>query len=75
VVFLASERAAGITGQLFGVRGKEIYTFSQPRVVRSIHNAEGWSARVLADLLEPTFEQHLTPLDNSITFFDWPALL
>ena len=75
VVFLASEGAARITGQLFGVRGKEIFTFNQPRVVRSIHKAEGWKARDLTDVLETTFKQHLTPLDNSITFFDWDALL
>jgi len=74
-VFLASEGAAGITGQVFGVRGKEVYTFTQPRVARSIHNAEGWSAKDLASVLEPTFKHHLTPLDNSITFFDWDALL
>jgi NAD(P)-dependent dehydrogenase (short-subunit alcohol dehydrogenase family) len=75
VVFLASEGAAGITGQLFGVRGKEIFIFNQFRAVRSIHKAEGWSAPDLTDVLEPTFKQHLTPLDNSITFFDWDALL
>jgi hypothetical protein len=75
VVFLASERAGGITGQVFGVRGKEIYTYSQPRVSRSIHRHEGWTARDLARVVETTFKQHLTPLDNSITFFDWDALL
>jgi hypothetical protein len=75
VVFLASDRASGITGQLFGVRGKEVYTFDQPRVARSIHKAEGWKAGELAEVLEPTFRHHLTPLDNSMTYFDWPALL
>ncbi len=75
VVFLAGEEAAGITGQVFGVRGKEIYTFDQPRVVRSLHKREGWTAKALAAVLESTFRQHLTPLDNSITFFDWEALL
>jgi NAD(P)-dependent dehydrogenase (short-subunit alcohol dehydrogenase family) len=74
-VFLASEDAAGITGQLFGVRGKEIYTFDQPRIVRSLHKQEGWTAKDLAAVLESTFRQHLTPLDNSMTFFDWDALL
>jgi NAD(P)-dependent dehydrogenase (short-subunit alcohol dehydrogenase family) len=31
VSYLASERAAHITGQLFGVRGREVFVFSQPR--------------------------------------------
>jgi len=75
VVFLASEKAARISGQVFGVRGKEVYLFSQPRVARSIHSAEGWTAGDLATVLGPTFKKHFTPLDNSITFFDWKALL
>jgi len=75
VVFLASEKAARISGQVFGVRGKEVYLFGQPGVVRSLHRAEGWSAADLAKVLAPTFKPHFTPLDNSITFFDWPALL
>src|SRR5258707_627302 len=33
VVFLAGDEAAGITGQLLGVRGKEVFLFSQPRPV------------------------------------------
>jgi hypothetical protein len=75
VVFLAGEKAGGISGQVFGVRGKEVYTFNQPRIVRSLHKQEGWTAEDLAGVLEPTFRQHLTPLDNSISFFDWEALL
>jgi len=75
VVFLASEKSAGISGQVFGVRGKEVYLFSQPRVARSIHCAEAWTADDLASVLGPAFRPHLTPLDNSISFFDWQALL
>jgi NAD(P)-dependent dehydrogenase (short-subunit alcohol dehydrogenase family) len=75
VVFLASDRASAITGQLFGVRGKEIFIFNQPRVARSLHKGEGWKASELAEVLESTFRHHLTPLDNSVTYFDWAALL
>ncbi len=74
-VFLASEQAGGISGQIFGVRGKEIYLFNQPRVTRSLHSAGGWTAEALSTLLEPTFKPHLTPLDNSITYFTWEALV
>ena len=72
--FLASNPAEGITGQIFGVRGKEIYLFDQPRVLRSLHRAEGWSPEELAAVLEPSFRTHLTPLDDSTTFFTWKAL-
>jgi NAD(P)-dependent dehydrogenase (short-subunit alcohol dehydrogenase family) len=74
-VFLASDQAHGITGQVFGVRGKEIYTFNQPRVVRSIHSAEGWTPEDLIDVIEPALTPHFTPLDNSITYFSWEALV
>ena len=34
VSYLASERAAHISGQLLGVRGREVFVFSQPRPVQ-----------------------------------------
>ena len=34
VGYLASHRAAHISGQLFGVRGREVFVFSQPRPVQ-----------------------------------------
>ena len=36
-VYLASDDAGQVSGQIFGVRGKEIFMFSQPRPVRAIH--------------------------------------
>jgi len=75
VAFLASDAARRITGQVLGVRGKEIYLFSQPAVVRSLHRSAGWDPEEIASVLEPTFRPHFTPLDNSATFFTWPALL
>jgi len=74
-VYLASEASKDITGQLFGVRGKEIYIFNQPRVVRSMHKAGGWTAEELGKTLEQTFANHFTPLDNSATYFTWEALV
>lgn len=53
----------------------EIYLFSQPAVVRSLHCSAGWDPEEVSRLLEPTFRPHFTPLDNSATFFTWPALL
>ncbi len=73
-VYLASEKARGISGQIFGVRGKEIYLFNQPRVVRSLHRSEGWTPEELSRVLETTFRPDLTPLDNSISYFSWDAL-
>jgi NAD(P)-dependent dehydrogenase (short-subunit alcohol dehydrogenase family) len=41
VGFLVSDRAAHITGQLFGVRGREIFVFSQPRPVQRVLQTDG----------------------------------
>ena len=42
-VFLCSDAAKGVTGQVFGTRMHEIYLFSSPRPIRIIHNGEGWT--------------------------------
>jgi NAD(P)-dependent dehydrogenase (short-subunit alcohol dehydrogenase family) len=74
-VFLAGEAASGITGQVFGVRGKEIYLFSQPRIVRSIHKSDGWQVRDLAEMLEATLKSHFSPLDTSPEYIGWDPLV
>jgi NAD(P)-dependent dehydrogenase (short-subunit alcohol dehydrogenase family) len=43
VVFLTSDAAARVSGQIFGVRANEIYLFSQPRILRTLHRADGWT--------------------------------
>src|SRR5947199_4523443 len=43
VVYLASDRAEGITGQIFGVRNNEVFLFNQPRPIRTIHRSDGWT--------------------------------
>jgi NAD(P)-dependent dehydrogenase (short-subunit alcohol dehydrogenase family) len=60
VSFLASERAAHVTGQLFGVRGREVFVFSQPRPVQRVLQTDE-----LIDLkpLEPYFSELVTDLE------------
>jgi NAD(P)-dependent dehydrogenase (short-subunit alcohol dehydrogenase family) len=60
VSFLASERAAHITGQLFGVRGREVFVFSQPRPVQRVLQSDE-----PLDLkpLEPHFAELVTDLE------------
>src|SRR5438874_1300845 len=47
VVYLASDRADGITGQVFGVRNNEVYLFNQPRPIRALHCSDGWTPQKL----------------------------
>ena len=52
-VFLASDRGANVSGQIFGVRANEIYLFSQPRIVRALHRAEGWTPESIGEQAIP----------------------
>jgi NAD(P)-dependent dehydrogenase (short-subunit alcohol dehydrogenase family) len=74
-VYLASDDAAGVSGQIFGVRGKEIFVFSQPRPVRSIHHAEGWTPERLAEVFPGGLGHHLTPLETSGQYFAYDPLV
>ena len=70
-VFLGSERAAGISGQIFGVRNNEIFLFSQPRPVRTLHRSDGWTPEAIAQQLPGAFGTSLTPLERSTDVFCW----
>src|SRR5262247_3150128 len=47
-VYLCSDAAADVTGQIFSVRNNEIYLFNQPRPIKTIHRAEGWTPKDIA---------------------------
>jgi NAD(P)-dependent dehydrogenase (short-subunit alcohol dehydrogenase family) len=63
VVFLASDAARNLTGQIFGVQEKEVSLFSQARIQRSIHNSEGWTVEKLSETFEWNMAPHFTPLE------------
>jgi NAD(P)-dependent dehydrogenase (short-subunit alcohol dehydrogenase family) len=60
VSFLASERAAHVTGQLFGVRGREVFVFSQPRPVQRVLQSD---EPIDLKALEPYFSELVTDLE------------
>jgi NAD(P)-dependent dehydrogenase (short-subunit alcohol dehydrogenase family) len=70
-VFLCSDAASGITGQIFSVRNNEIYLFNQPRPVKTIHRAGGWTPQQIAAELNQAFASLLTPLERSEDVFNW----
>ena len=74
VVFLCSDAATEVTGQIFGARGNEIYLYSQPRPVRTLHRGEGWEAESLAQTLLPAFRSSFTPLERTKDVFGWEAV-
>jgi NAD(P)-dependent dehydrogenase (short-subunit alcohol dehydrogenase family) len=71
VVYLASDRAAGISGQIFAVRRNEIFLFNQPRPIRSLQRADGWTPETLDQQLKGAFAPSFTPLERSGDVFSW----
>src|SRR5438552_368455 len=57
VTFLASDRAAHITGQVIGVRGTEVTVFSHPAPLRTATRTEEWTAEALAESWDRTLGQ------------------
>jgi NAD(P)-dependent dehydrogenase (short-subunit alcohol dehydrogenase family) len=73
-VYLGSDAADGVTGQIFGVRMNEIFLFSQPRPIRSVHRAEGWTPDSIAEQMRPAMESDFYPLDRSADIFSWDPI-
>lgn len=69
--FLASDAGADINGQIFTVRNNEIFVMSQPRPLRSVHRAEGWTVESIAAHAMPALRSAFVPLDVSGDVFCW----
>jgi NAD(P)-dependent dehydrogenase (short-subunit alcohol dehydrogenase family) len=73
-VYLACDRAEGISGQIFGVRNNEIFLFNQPRAVRTIHRSDGWTPDKIAQQLKGALGPSFTPLERSGDVFSWDPI-
>src|SRR5258708_27440978 len=71
VVYPASDRADGISGQIFAVRNNEIFLFNQPRPIRSLQRSDGWTPEQIDAQLKGAFGPSLTPLERSGDAFSW----
>ncbi len=57
VAFLASDRAAHITGQIIHVRGSQVSLWSHPAPIRMVSSREGWTPEALADVYDAALGQ------------------
>ena len=71
---LLSEGAQDVSGQVFGVRRNEIFLFSQPRPIRSVHTAEGWTPSACLETVLPAFRASFYPPDRSSDVFTWDPI-
>ena len=73
-VFLLSDLAKDVTGQIFAVRRNEVFLISQPRPIRSAHRDGGWTPEALAETMVPAFKPSFYPLDRSADVFSWEPM-
>lgn len=72
VAALCAPEAKGITGQLLGVRGREVFLFGQPRPVEKI---DVGNPAALADALIGTFGGKFTDLTTDLETFNTEPLV
>lgn len=73
-VYLGSDQAREISGQVFGTRLNEIYLFSQSRIIRSVHHADGWTPELVAEVAIPALESSFLPVVASTDLISWDPL-
>jgi NAD(P)-dependent dehydrogenase (short-subunit alcohol dehydrogenase family) len=73
-VALCSDAALDVSGQIFGVRRNEIFLFSQPRPLRSVHTAEGWTPQSCIERALPALRGSFFKLDRSSDVFSWDPI-
>ena len=74
-VFLASDAARDVNGQVYGVRGKEIMLFSHERPIMRVHNSDGWTPESFAEVFPGTLQHHLVPHVTSGQYFNYDPMV
>jgi NAD(P)-dependent dehydrogenase (short-subunit alcohol dehydrogenase family) len=73
-VYLASDAAQEVSGQVFAVRANEIFLMSQSRPLRSVHRAEGWTPETIGEIAIPAMRAQFYALERSQDVFSWDPL-
>jgi len=73
-VFLLSDLAREISGQVFAARMNEIFLMGQSRPLGSVHQGGGWTPRSIAEHGVPALKRAFYPLDRSADVFCWDPI-
>ena len=74
--YLCSPADAGVTGQIFGVRGREVFVFSQPRpAARIVTGPGGWDDDALAAAVDSELKGAFAPLETDLEAFNTDPLV
>jgi len=73
-VYLLSEEAKEVSGQIFSVRANEIFLMGQSRPLKSVHRAEGWTPETVGSHAIPALRGAFFPLDRTQDVFTWDPI-
>ncbi len=73
-VYLASDAAGDVSGQIFASRNNEIFLMGQSRPIRSVHRSEGWTAETIATHAMPAMQADFYALERSADVFSWDPI-
>ena len=71
-VFLASEQAGYVNGQVFHQRAGELSLYGHMRPVRMVHRHGGWTPETIAEVAMPSLASGFTSLDSRNTHAGLP---
>ena len=70
-VALCADGAKETSGQIFAVRGNEVFLFNQPRPIRAMARLEGWTPQSLLDQALPALKASYTDPGASASVFPY----
>ncbi len=73
-VYLASDAAREVTGQVFGVRAGEIMVYSFPQPVKSVHQSGGWTPEQVGETAMQALKPFFTPPQVTTDLFPYPPM-
>ncbi len=71
-VFLASEQASYVNGQVFHQRAAELSLYGHMRPVRMVHRQGGWTPETIGEVAMPSLASGFTSLDSRNTHAGLP---
>lgn len=73
-VYLASDAAAHVNGQVFGCRKNEIYLYNQTSLARVVADVDGWTPNSIADRAMPALVSGFQQPTTAPGIFPWEPL-
>ncbi|MDP6390801.1 MAG: SDR family oxidoreductase [Alphaproteobacteria bacterium] len=73
-VYLMSDAAEEVSGQVFYCRANEIMLMSQSRPMRSVHRDGGWTCQTVHEHAIPALKANFYPLDRGRDVFTWDPI-